>query len=106
MDFAAFCSFWETAVNIASFMATPALQHGYGMNTIENDPSAATLFPTLTRHMPPHKKAYKTTTPPSMLGRGKSKCFATNLATSPLQACHNTHSKPTRDVKHEASSIS
>jgi hypothetical protein len=43
MDFAAFHSFWETAVNIASFTATPASQHGYGMNAIEDDPSATYL---------------------------------------------------------------
>ncbi len=43
IDFAAFCSFWETAVNIVSFIATPALQHGYGMNAIEKDPSDASL---------------------------------------------------------------
>jgi hypothetical protein len=43
MDFAAFRSFWETAINIASFMATPALQHGYGMNAIKDNPSAAYL---------------------------------------------------------------
>ncbi len=43
MDFASFCFSWETAVNIASFTATPALQHGYGMNAIEEDPSAAYL---------------------------------------------------------------
>jgi hypothetical protein len=43
MDFAAFRSFWETSVNIASFTTTPTLQHGYGMNAIEDDPSAASL---------------------------------------------------------------
>jgi hypothetical protein len=43
MDIAAFCYFWETAVNIASFTATPAVQHSYGMNAIENDASAASL---------------------------------------------------------------
>jgi hypothetical protein len=37
--------------------------------------------------------------------RGKFKCFETHLATIPLQACHNTHSKPTRDVKHEAANV-
>jgi hypothetical protein len=43
MDFVAFCIFWETAVNIASFTATPALQHGYGMNAVEGGASAASL---------------------------------------------------------------
>ncbi len=43
MDFAAFRSFWKTDVNIASFTATPALQHSYGMNAIEDHPSAAYL---------------------------------------------------------------
>jgi hypothetical protein len=37
--------------------------------------------------------------------RGKSKCSATHLATSPLQTCFNTHSKPTRDVKQEAANM-
>ncbi len=42
-DFAAFHSFWETAVNTASVTATPALQHGHGMNAVEDDASAASL---------------------------------------------------------------
>ncbi len=37
--------------------------------------------------------------------RGKSKCSATHLATSPLQACFNTHSKPTSVVEHEATNV-
>ncbi len=37
--------------------------------------------------------------------RGKSKCFAVHLATSPLQACRNTHSKLIRDFKHEAANV-
>ncbi len=40
--------------------------------------------------------------PPSMPCRGKSKCSTTHLAPSPLQACFNTHSKPTRVVEHKA----
>ncbi len=47
MDFAAFHSFWETTVKIASFTATPALQHGYGMNTVEDNPSATYLTVTV-----------------------------------------------------------
>ncbi len=43
MDFAAFSSFWETAVNIASFTATLAAQHVCGMNAVEDDASAASL---------------------------------------------------------------
>jgi hypothetical protein len=43
MNFATFHSFWENAVNIASFMATSALQHSYGMNTAEDDPTATYL---------------------------------------------------------------
>ncbi len=43
MDFAAFHSFWETAVNIASFAATPASQHSYGMNAVKDNPSATPL---------------------------------------------------------------
>jgi hypothetical protein len=56
MDFAAFCTFWKTTINIASFTATPALQHGYGMNAVEDDASAASLTNTvsnLARCMPP-----------------------------------------------------
>jgi hypothetical protein len=47
MDFAAFSSFWKTTVNIASFTATPALQHGYGMNAVEDDPSGTYLTNTV-----------------------------------------------------------
>jgi hypothetical protein len=43
MDFAAFHTFWGTAINIASFTATPASQHGYGMNVVEDGASAASL---------------------------------------------------------------
>jgi hypothetical protein len=43
IGFAAFGTFWETAINIASFTATPALQHGYGMNAVEDDASADSL---------------------------------------------------------------
>jgi hypothetical protein len=47
MDFVTSRSFWETAVKIASFMATPALQHRYGISAIEDDPSAASLTSTV-----------------------------------------------------------
>ncbi len=43
MNFATFRTFWETAVNIASFTATLASQHGYGMNAVEDGASAASL---------------------------------------------------------------
>jgi hypothetical protein len=43
MDFAASRTFWETVINIASFAATPALQHGYGTNAVEDNASAASL---------------------------------------------------------------
>jgi hypothetical protein len=43
MDFSAFCSFLENAVNIASFTATLASQHGYSMNAVDDDQSAAYL---------------------------------------------------------------
>jgi hypothetical protein len=43
MDFAAFRSFWETAINIAFFTAIPISQHGYGMNAVEGNASAASL---------------------------------------------------------------
>jgi hypothetical protein len=47
MDFVAFHTFWETAINIASFTATPASHHGYGMNTIEDNTSADSLTNTV-----------------------------------------------------------
>jgi hypothetical protein len=43
MTFAAFHSFWETAVNIAAFMATSASQHGYGMAADKDNASTASL---------------------------------------------------------------
>ena len=43
MDFAAFRTFWESAVNIAVFTATPASQHGYGMSATEDDTSTTLL---------------------------------------------------------------
>ena len=42
MNFAAFHAFWETAVNIAAFTATPASQHGYGMAATKDNESMAT----------------------------------------------------------------
>ncbi len=43
--------------------------------------------------------------PPSMPCRGKSKRSAMHLAPNPLQACFNTHSKPTRVVEHKAANM-
>ncbi len=43
MSFAAFRTFWETAVNIAAFTATPASQHGYGMAAAKDDASTTSL---------------------------------------------------------------
>jgi hypothetical protein len=43
INFAPFRTFWETNINIVSFTATLALQHGYGMNAVEDDASAASL---------------------------------------------------------------
>ncbi len=43
MNFAAFRAFWETAVNIAAFTATPASQHGYGMAASEDNASTSLL---------------------------------------------------------------
>ena len=40
---AVFCSFWEMAVNIAAFMATPASQHGNGMAAAKDGASTALL---------------------------------------------------------------
>ncbi len=43
MDFAAFRTFWERAVDIVFFTATLVLQHGYGMNAVEDNASATSL---------------------------------------------------------------
>jgi hypothetical protein len=43
MDFAAFHILWETAINISSFTTTLALQHGYGVNIVEDYASSASL---------------------------------------------------------------
>jgi hypothetical protein len=48
IDFASFHPSWKTAVNIASFMATPALQHSYGMTAVKDNPSAASLTNAIT----------------------------------------------------------
>jgi hypothetical protein len=42
-SFAAFRTFWETAVNIAAFTATLASQHGYGMAATEDEASTTSL---------------------------------------------------------------
>ncbi len=41
-DFTAFRTFWADAVNIASFTATPASSHGYGMTATKDDSSTLT----------------------------------------------------------------
>jgi len=41
IDFAAFKSFWENAVQIAAFTSVPASQHGYGMAATNDDASAS-----------------------------------------------------------------
>jgi hypothetical protein len=43
MSFAAFRAFWETAVNIAAFTATPASQHGYGMAAAKDEALTTSL---------------------------------------------------------------
>ena len=43
MSFAAFRAFWEMAVNIAAFTATPALHHGYGMAAAKDKASTTLL---------------------------------------------------------------
>ena len=43
MNFAVFHAFWETAVNIAAFTATPASQHRYSMAATEDDASTTLL---------------------------------------------------------------
>jgi hypothetical protein len=47
MDFATIRFFWENAVNIVSFTAIMVLQHGYDMNAVEGNPSAAYLTNTV-----------------------------------------------------------
>ncbi len=42
IDFAAFKSFWENAVQIAAFTTVPASTHGYGMG-LANDDNTASL---------------------------------------------------------------
>ena len=41
IDFVAFKSFWENAVQIAAFTSVPASQHGYGMVATDGDASAS-----------------------------------------------------------------
>jgi hypothetical protein len=41
IDFAAFKSFWENAVQIAALTSVPASQHGYGMAATDDDASAS-----------------------------------------------------------------
>ena len=41
IDFAAFKSFWENAVQIAAFTSVPASQHGYGMVATNDDTSTS-----------------------------------------------------------------
>ncbi len=41
IDFAAFKSFWENAVQIAAFTSAPASQHGYGMAATNDNASAS-----------------------------------------------------------------
>jgi hypothetical protein len=41
IDFAAFKSFWENAVQIAAFTAVPASNHGYGMGLANDDDTAS-----------------------------------------------------------------
>jgi hypothetical protein len=69
MSFAAFRTFWEMAVNIAAFTATPASQHGYGMAAAEDDVSTTSLTDdvstTLVSRTPPRRNPCGQATPPS-----------------------------------------
>ena len=108
MDIAAFCYFWETAVNIASFMATPALQHSYGMNAVEDNPSATYLTGAVSNFGVAYAATQESlrnnnTSINAMQGQIQMLCNA--LGNQPLQACLNTHSKPTREVNHEAANV-
>jgi hypothetical protein len=44
IDFTAFKSFWENAVQIAAFTAVPASNHGYGMGLATDDDTTASLM--------------------------------------------------------------
>ena len=76
IDFAAFKSFWENAVQIAAFTSVPASRHGYGMAVTDDDTSAWMRFPTSARHTPPPKKHSDPTRPISQRSKGNSKCSA------------------------------
>jgi hypothetical protein len=88
MDFATFCTFWVTAINIESFTATPASQHGYGMNAVEDNAYTASLTDAVSNF----GVAYATRQEslcidnPSQF-RGRFRCSAMPSATSPLLAC-------------------
>jgi hypothetical protein len=108
MDFATFHTFWETAINIASFTATPALQHGYGMNAVEDDARTASLTDAVsnfgTAYATMQERIHSNNDSSNAI-RGRSKRSAMQLATSPLPACFNTHSKTTKIFKHKAASM-
>ena len=74
------------------------------MNAIEDNPSATYL----TNAVSNFGAAYATTQE-SLQNNNASinamQGFATHLATSPLQACRNTHSKPIKDVEHEVANM-
>ncbi len=55
--------------------------------------------------MPPCKRAWATTMPPSMRCRGRIKCSAMPLATSPVLACSNTHNNSTARIVEHAAAI-
>jgi hypothetical protein len=78
------------------------------MNTIENHPSAAYL----TNAVSNFGVAYAATQESlrnnnasinAMQGQNQMLCNA--LGNHPLQACHNAHNKPTRDIENEASNM-
>jgi hypothetical protein len=108
MDFTAFRSFWETAINIASFTATPAWQYGYGMNTVKDNPSAAyptnavsnfgTVYAAMQESLRNNNASIN-----AMQGLIQMLCNA--LGNQPPAGSHNIHNKLTRDVEHKTANM-
>ena len=86
MNFAAFHSFWETAVNIAAFTATPASQYGYGMVAAKDNASTALLTNAVNNFGAAYaatKESMRSSNAPSMRCSLRSKCSAKPSAISP-----------------------
>jgi hypothetical protein len=86
MDFATFSSFLETAVNVASFMAIPALQHSYGMHAIEDNPSATSLTNAVSNFGVAYaatQESLRNNNPSINAVQGKNQMFCNALGTQP-----------------------